>query len=787
MKRRAVDPETEAFSGGDGWSLHENGFAPALMARAESLFSIGDGFLGVRGGFEEGLTDGGGRAEVYLNGVYERVPIHYHEKGHGFAETSDTRPKAPDATGLSISVDGETFAIDTGQLVSSLRRLDFQTGQLTRQAEWISPNGRRLSLSSKRMACFAHPGLLIQHIRISAEGDAPISVESSLSMPDSIKAAPIPRDDAPYDPRIGPALENSPWADPRIFEAGDAAGLIARTRVSGIAVAVAVSHRLVSGAIDRPPERRDDGVIWKVTGAGVVEFVKIAAYVSDFGDQALDLQALAAELHDKAARLALPALEAEQERRLSDYWRGAALGLQGQPRLERAVRFNMFQLLQATGAGGHLSLCAKGQTGEGYEGHYFWDAEIFGLPLFAFTDAERARDMLRYRCRTLDQSRRNARMLGHRRGALIAWRTISGAESSAYFPAGSAQYHINADVAFALRQYIEATGDDAFLYEHGAELLFETARIWMEVGHFNPRHDGAFTIHGVTGPDEYTALVNNNFYTNAMAAAHLAWAAAVVRRMQEKAPDDWARIKTGIALHEEEPARWREAASRMLLPYDKALGIHAQDDAFLDKPRWDLEGTPAANFPLLLHYHPLAIYRHQVCKQADVVLAHFLLRDRFERADIKRSLHYYEGVTVHDSTLSPAVFGIVANQVGETEKAFEYFREAALVDLEDLHGNSGHGLHMASMGGSWMCVLMGFAGMRLQADGPAFDPALPQAIEAANLRLRYLGRIIEIAFDRQVATYSLIDGEPLGICHQGESIALGREAVTRKIAQKGQG
>ncbi|RME62075.1 MAG: glycoside hydrolase family 65 protein, partial [Alphaproteobacteria bacterium] len=401
------------------------------------------------------------------------------------------------------------------------------------------------------------------------------------------------------------------------------------------------------------------------------------------------------------------------------------------------MRFNVFQLLQAAGRDGETSVAAKGQTGEGYEGHYFWDAEIFALPVFVFTAPEIARALLLYRCNRLNGARAHARAMGHAKGALFPWRTIGGRECSAYFPAGSAQYHINADIAYALRQYVEATGDEAFLFGHGAELLFETARIWTQIGFHDPRHGERFCIHEVTGPDEYTAMVNNNFYTNAMAAAHLDYACAVAARMKAADAAAFQALAARLALGEEEIAAWRRAADNMWLPHDDTLGIVAQDDSFLDKKVWDFAATPAAHYPLLLHYHPLTLYRHQVCKQADAVLAMVLLPDCAEPAVMARSFDYYEAITVHDSTLSPGAFAIAACAVGAMAKIYDYFTFAAQIDLADLHGNTGHGLHMASMASSWLCVAHGFAGMRTLGGHLRFRPLLPPPLAGYRFRLLF--------------------------------------------------
>ncbi len=765
---------------GDDWTVEERDHDPARAAWAESVFALGNGFLGVRGGFEEAVGTPGGGA-VYLNGVYETVPIAYHEKGHGFAETSDVRPPAANALGIGIEIAGEPFSLDAGEILAYSRRLDLRRGLLVRRVRWRSPAGRVSELRFERLVSLVHHGLAAQRITVAPDGfSAPVRLRSLLEAP------PHGRGEAEgaerSDPRLGPALGTNPWRLETVVRDRELAGFVHRTRRRGIAVAALVTHRLSGGAALPPPVERDGSLLWEISveagDAAPATLEKFAAYGADEGAAHDPLVArVRAELGH--AEEGFEALAAAQAAWLEDFWDDASIGIAGNVADARALRFAIFQVLQAAGRDGRTSVCAKGQTGEGYEGHYFWDAEIYVLPLLLHTRPGIARAMLLYRARMLDKARENARLLGHRRGALYPWRTIGGAECSAYFPAGAAQYHINADIAFALQRYLEATGDDAFLLDHGAEMLFETARIWCELGHYDPGRDGAFVINGVTGPDEYSALVDNNLYTNLMARAHLRFAAAIWERLGSEWPERRQALADMLGLDADEVAAWRRAADAMFVPRDAARGIHPQDDRFLHLARWDFEATPPEHYPLLLHYHPLALYRHQLCKQADLVLALFLCEDAFDDADRARDFAYYEPLTVHDSTLSAPIFSIVASRLGEAAKAYGYFRHAAFVDLCDLHANSAHGLHLAALGGAWMAFVFGFAGMRPEGEALSFSPLLPAAWEGFSLRLAYRGRRLEVSIASRETVYRLLDGAPLRIRHHGRACELRvGEAVT---------
>ncbi len=334
------------------------------------------------------------------------------------------------------------------------------------------------------------------------------------------------------------------------------------------------------------------------------------------------------------------------------------------------MRFNLFQLMQASARAEGLGVPAKGVSGRGYEGHYFWDAEIYVLPFLTHANPEWAKALLRARCDMLPAARRRAREVGHE-GALFPWRTINGEEASAWYAAGTAQYHINADVAYGLHHYNRVSGDLGFLLEQGAEVLVETARFWMELGFFSERRDGQFCIHAVTGPDEYTTVVDDNAYTNLLARENLEVATRIIEWLAAADPVAHAALARELALTADEVEGWRRAAERMYVPRDEALGIVLQDERFLERKRWDFEGTPREKHPLLLHFHPLELYRHQVIKQTDVVLATYLVGHHVSDEEKRRTFDYYDPLTTGDSTLSACIQSVMASEVGYPEAALE--------------------------------------------------------------------------------------------------------------------
>jgi alpha,alpha-trehalose phosphorylase len=435
--------------------------------------------------------------------------------------------------------------------------------------------------------------------------------------------------------------------------------------------------------------------------------------------------------------------------------------VEGDPQLQQAVRFALFQVVQAAARAEQRAIPAKGLTGRGYDGHTFWDMETYVLPVLTYSAPEAARDALRWRHSTLGLARARAREL-RLAGAAFPWRTIRGEECSGYWPAGTAAFHVNADIADAVRRYVAATGDAAFERGPGLDLLVETARLWRSLGHHDVQ--GRFRIDGVTGPDEYTALADNNVFTNLMAARNLRTAAAVALRHPKRA------AKLGV--DEPEVESWLAAADGMAVPYDAELGVTAQSEGFTRYRRWDFETTRAEEYPLLLHFPYYRLYSTQVVKQADLVLALYLCGDRFDLEQKRRDFAYYEAITVRDSSLSASIQAIVAAEIGHLDLAYDYFRETAFVDLHDLAGNTADGLHLASLAGAWLVAVAGFGGLRDHGDRLAFAPRLPAALTRLCFRLLHRGRRLRVEVGPERARYELLDGEPLDVLHHGQPIRL---------------
>ena len=752
-------------TGIDPWCLIRRDHGKAARAQEESLFALASGSLGVRGGLEEGHSSSQGS---FLSGVWERTPIEYHERFPGFARSTDTRVPVADGTRIGLSLGDAAVQLDDGEWQDFSRTLDLRHGCLRRWLRWRSAEGATLDIRAERLVVLNTPGLLaIRYCVRSIDYSGPITLESAI---DTARHAVGQGE----DPRIGTRVDGG-LRDAGAGADAEQAWVRQHTSHSDIQVLCGQRHLLREGDLAfHAAATSQRGVTQTFTGrlqpGQQLVLEKYVAYAWTLPAEQAVPDMLASQVErilQQAVMTGYAALAQRQSLELERFWAAADLAVPGDAETELALRVNLFHVYQSSPRDSSGSIAAKGLTGEGYEGHYFWDAEAFMLPAMAGVAPELARHMLEYRYRTLDRARLHAREMNHARGALFPWRTISGDECSAYFPSGSAQYHINAAIAWAIRLYVDASGDDAFAMAQGAEMLFETARIWLDVGHFNARRGGAFCIHEVTGPDEYSALVDNNHYTNRMAQRHLRDAASVARRMAAQAPQAFAELCARIGLHADECALWQRAADAMYLPVDAQLGIFPQDDGFLDKPRLPPQDTEHGKQPLLLRMHPLTIYRHQVCKQADALLALVLAGDNVDREAKRRNLEYYESVTVHDSTLSASTFAILAAEVGQLDKASRYFHETLRVDLDDLHGNASHGLHMAAMAGSWLALTWGFGGLRVVDGVPALSPSLPPAWPGYRFGLRWRDSQLRVEVDADGVLYSLTAGSVLNFLHDG--------------------
>lgn len=741
------------------WALRETELHLDHLPQTESLFALANGHIGLRANLDEGEPFG--LPGTYLGGFYEARPLPSAERGYGYPEAGQTVVNVTNGKIIRLLVDDEPFDVRYGELRSHERVLDFRAGVLRRRAEWVSPTGRAVLVCSTRLVSLSQRAVVAILYEVQPlDGDTAVVVQSEL-----VTNEPLPtRED---DPRVAAAL-SSPLRSELFDQYETGAVLVHRTTTSGLRVAAAMDH-----VIDGPPgtdatvESFEDLARLMVTATlqpgRPIRVIKFVAYgwSAERSTPAVRDQVRGALA--EARHAGWDGLLAEQRAYLDDFWDRADVEIDGDVDLQQAVRFSLFQTLQAGARGEQRAIAAKGLTGPGYDGHTFWDSETFVLPVLTYTAPHAARDALRWRHATLDLARERARTLGLK-GAAFPWRTIDGRECSGYWPAGTAAFHVAADIADAVARYQAASDDDAFAGDVGLELLIETARLWRSLGHHNAK--GQFRIDGVTGPDEYSAIADNNLYTNLMAQRNLRVAADAAQRYPQRAGE--------LGVSDEETADWRDAAKAMLIPYDEALGVHPQAEGFTQHAVWNFNATTAEQYPLLLHFAYYDLYRKQVVKQADLVLALHLRGDAFSDEEKARDFAYYERLTVRDSSLSACTQAVIAAEVGHLELAYDYLCESALIDLADLQHNTRNGLHIASLAGTWIGAVAGFGGMRDHDGALSFAPRLPDALTRLTFRLCFRERRLLVEIDHQHATYSL-QGPTLQITHHGESATVDAE------------
>ena len=749
-----------------GFLVMEDRYDPARVAVNETLFTLANGFIGIRGAFDEGRSSF--HHGTYLNGFYETEPIIYGEHAYGFARNRQRMLNVTEGTMIQLYVDDDPLDLSAGEIVHYRRYLDMEGGCLCRELTWRSPSGKLVTIESTRLVSFVreHVAAIRWTCRMHDDG-ATLAVISGIY-------GKVKPQLGHEDPRVGMALRQNALIPTGRKIDRTYGSLRHVTRNTRFTLLCTMANELATeshfGVFQHAtPQEVSHRFQINANANSTVTLTKYLCYYSSIASVPKKLSVLS--MHDitEAQAAGFDRLLAEQHAYLADFWRSSDIRIDGDRSIQQSVRFNLFHVLQAAGRNSRTNIAAKGLTGEGYEGHYFWDTEIYAVPTLIYTNPSIARHLLEYRYNILDKARERARELDLS-GALFPWRTINGEEASAYFPAGTAQYHIDADIFYAVRKYVDVSGDTDFMLRCGAEIGIETARFWLDLGDYIPGK--GYCFNEVTGPNEYTALVNNNTYTNVMARDNLEQAAEVMEWMKETHPQEYERVSSKTHFDERELLDWKNAAARVYVAHNDELGLYAQDDSFFDKAVWDFGNTPPDRYPLLLYYHPLTIYRYQVLKQPDVVLAMFLQSNRFSQDEKRRNFDYYDAITTGDSSLSPCIQSIAAAEVGYIDLAYEYFMKTARMDLDDINGNVKDGVHTAAMAGTWLSIVYGFAGMRDVDGALSFHPQLPSQWQQVSFRLRLRGSLFEVRISHTESCFELLEGGAITIRLRDEEVLL---------------
>lgn len=752
------------------WCITEKPFQVDTNYRNETIFSLGNGYIGTRGTMEENENFGDdlGMEGTFINGFYESEPIRYGEFNYGFPRKSQTMVNVPNSKIIRVEVGGEKLSLLSGKIEKYKRTLELDKGILVRSFRWTSRSGITMDVTVKRLVSFNK-----KHIMAISYQITPVNFCGALDF-----ISELDGDVTNHTAKTNPLIDYGPYSASLIPISSTAKNgalqLLMQLKNNKFYLCTAACHTLDAPAKiqEATQEKRTSARYTVMLNQGEsVTLTKYIAYVTDEVDCHKAEETAQKALND-AVQMDFSGLETAQRAYLQSFWNHIDVKIDGDAAIQQGIRYNLFHVLQSTGRDGRTGVGAKGLSGEGYEGHYFWDTEMYVNPLYSYTIPQFSRKLLEFRYHGLDAARANARLLGHSKGALYPWRTINGSEASAYYPLGSAQYHINADIAYAVNQYATASGDENFMSDMGTEILCETARVWADVGHFSSYKGGKYVINCVTGPDEYNAIVDNNFYTNLMARENLRFALYWLDCLK-KYPEKLCALTAKINLLPEEPILWEKIANNMYLGFDEKQGVFPQDDTFLQKKPWNNDAVPLEKRSLLyVNYHPLYVFRHQMCKQADVLLGMLLNEHQFSNEELQRNYDFYSKVTLHHSSLSKCIFGVIECRLKKYDSAYSSFLESARTDLDDQHNNVCMGIHLANMAGTWMTIVNGFAGMSATNSTLRFRPYLPQNWKSYQFRVAYQGTLIQVLVRESQAEYSLIEGNNVHFWHGKNEVLL---------------
>ena len=765
------------------WDITEQEFQKENNYRNETTFALSNGYIGTRGTFEEAypFDIDTGLEGNFVNGFYESEHIRYGEANFGSPLLSQSLLNLPNLKETRVLLDGELFSMKEGSVEEYKRTLHMKEGVLERTLVWTSPKGKKTKIRISRLVSFARKNIMVIRYEVT-----PLNYSGSIEFVSKLSA-----DVENHTRKTNPIVDYGPfgrrlekrnlWAkEDRLYYEGETIG-------SHLTMACGSAHTILSQKETVKADWKADmgeleaslSCTLEGTEGESIVLEKFICYTTQLDMPKEELEVFVTEELNRARQEGYSYLEERQKKYMESFWKIADVRIKGNEALQQGIHFNLFHIIQSAGRDGRTGMGAKGLSGEGYEGHYFWDTEMYVLPVLVYTEPEAARHLLDYRYSTLDQARSRARILGHEKGALYPWRTINGEEASTYYPLGTAQYHINGDISYALSLYLQVTGDVEYLKEKGAEILIETARVWADVGSFAKCKGGKYCICDVTGPDEYNVLVDNNFYTNLMARENLRDAVNAVEYLETHAPECLKALEEKLEFSTEETLLWKEIIEKMYFPYDEERQVYPMDDGFMMRKPWDENKIPPEKRAWLYeNYHPLFIMRHRMSKQADAILGMYLHSNLFTKEEIKRNYDFYQEVTLHHSSLSTCIFGIVACSIGYLEEGHEYFSQSARMDLDDYHNNFYAGIHAANMAGTWQAIVNGFAGVRCQNSKLTFEPSIPKEWEEYAFRLRFRGTLLEIQISKKEAKFTVIEGTVIQFSVDGKEITLQGEGET---------
>ncbi len=742
----------------DPWKIIENGFDPSYSRVGESIFSLGNESIGVRGCFEEGGSVDSLRG-AYINGVYDLADI--DRSYRGIVEKVHFMIPAADWLDTAITLDGEALDLGKVQYRDFVRTLDLRDGTLTRSFIWETASGKELKLTFVRFLDMVHRERAYVRVVLEALNfSGSIVFQSGLSFQ-----------------TVHEGRKTCFWNEPKRFADGNRMMLQAKTIRSEQSVFVGASVDLPQDAAALTEEKsiRLSASVPLIKGEPrAIDKHVVVLFDGGEGDA---LWKRGETALTECGRVSFEEAKKAQTAYWDAYWAVSDIVIEPASGNEKTValeqqgiRYCSFQLAQTYNGGSmRHNIGAKGLTGEAYNGHAFWDTESCCLPFYLFTNPNAAKDLLLFRYNTLPMAKERAKMLDCR-GACYPIATLNGDEACPLWQHASLQLQPSTAVAYGIWHYVKITEDREFLYQYGAEMLVEIAR-FLESRVALGSRTKQYGFYGVMGPDEFHLMVNNNAYTNYMGKRTFRYAAETLETLKQQAPAQYAALceKTGVT--DADAQRWTEIADRMYLPIGED-GLIEQHDGFFDLPHTDIDAIPVTDFPLYEHWSYDRIYRTDMIKQPDVLMMLYLYNSSFSEAVKRRNYEYYQPRTIHESSLSPAIHSILAAELGQMEEAMDLFGFATRLDLDDYNRNTREGLHITSIAMAWANIVYGFAGLRSDGDLLRFAPRLPDRWSALRFSLTYRGRVIEVRMTREKTIFRLSSGEPLLVRIYGDEVTL---------------
>ena len=738
------------------WKVVETGLDKERMRLSESLTSTGNGYMGMRGNFEEDYT-GDTHLGTYIGGVWfpDKTRVGWWKNGYPlyFGKVIN----AVRLNGIHVEVDGETLDLNTAQVEAFYRELDMQNGLFLRRFT-VRTAGGSVQVEAERFVSLAQKELLAVRYRLTPDYDAHVVMRPYLD-------ANVRNLDSNYEETFWDMLEEE--------ETEDALALLTKTKENPFGTprfAVSAAMSCWADGLEMAGRRLDSGYVETRYEGDVAagEDVVMEKYALCFTSRDYDekvLSTLSLKAAARAREVGYDALRDAHTAAWRDRWAGCDVTIQGDDAAQQGIRFNLFQLLSTySGDDARLNIGPKGFTGEKYGGATYWDTEAYCLPVYmAIAGQDVAKQLLLYRWLQLDGAYHNARQQGLK-GALYPMVTFTGVECHNEWEITFEEIHRNGAIAHAIFNYATYTGDMDYMLREGLDVLGGVARFYTDRVHFSNRH-GKYMIHGVTGPNEYENNVNNNWYTNRIAA----WSIGLFVTQARRASQERRRE---LAITEDELAHMVDVVEKMYYPEDAELGIFVQHDTFLDKELMPASDIPAGERPINQHWSWDHILRSCFIKQADVLQGLYFLNHLYDVETIRRNFDFYEPMTVHESSLSPCVHSILAAQLGYRQKAVEMYQRTARLDLDNINNDTDDGLHITSMAGSWLAIAHGFAGMRT-TDGLSLSPFLPDAWQGYAFQFHYRGRVIRVSVRPGQALVELLQGKPLKmtLCGQEQTLS----------------